>query len=187
MDNPNTTSAIVAVSTIPALISGGSAATAFGLATSPGVGIWGSQIFAGTVYSALAVDSALATPGIIREFSRANPRQPSSFFGPALSMTNVGLSLVGGYPGAIADTWQFSNLLVNSIGSAASKLFSNDVQGRREAATSFNAKISSGSSGSSGGGSGGGGSMPASNSLWVTPSGAVVTWSGSLVSGPVSK
>ena len=42
------------------------------------------------------------------------------------------------------------------------------------------------SNGGGGGGSSGGSSMPSSNSLWVTPSGAVVTWGGSLVVGPVA-
>ncbi|OGZ95310.1 MAG: hypothetical protein A3I44_01700 [Candidatus Sungbacteria bacterium RIFCSPLOWO2_02_FULL_51_17] len=191
MDNPKTASAVVAVSTIPALVSGGSAAAAFGLATSPGVGIWGSQIFAGLMYSSLAVDSALKTPEMLSQFSRMNPSQQSSIFGIAGSVFNIGISMYGtygkygGYPGAIADTWQFANVLVNSIGSAASNLFSNDIQSRRDTASSFNATL--GSSGSSGSSGGGGGGMPASNSLWVTPSGAVVTWSGSLVSGPVSK
>lgn len=53
------------------------------------------------------------------------------------------------------------------------------IQARQQAAQSYNASI--------GVSTGGGGSMPGSNSLWVTPSGAVVTWGGSLVAGPAAQ
>jgi len=49
------------------------------------------------------------------------------------------------------------------------------IQARQQAAQSYNATLS------------GGGSSPNSGSLWVTPSGAVVTWGGSLVSGPAAQ
>jgi RHS repeat-associated protein len=53
MDHPNTTAAIVGISTLPALLSGGSAAAAFQMAAYPGVGATfaAQQAFAGTVYS----------------------------------------------------------------------------------------------------------------------------------------
>src|SRR3989344_929263 len=53
------------------------------------------------------------------------------------------------------------------------------IQARQQAAQSYNASI--------GVSTGGGGSMPGSNSLWVTPSGAVVTWGGSLDAGPAAQ
>ena len=53
------------------------------------------------------------------------------------------------------------------------------IQQRQSAAQSYNT--------STGASTGGGGSMPSNNSLWVTPSGAMVNWGGGLVAGPVSK
>lgn len=52
---------------------------------------------------------------------------------------------------------------------------------RISAAQSYNSSI-----GGSGGTSGGGASIPHSSSLWTTPSGAVVTFGGSLVAGPAA-
>ena len=53
------------------------------------------------------------------------------------------------------------------------------IQQRQSAAQSYNFSV--------GASTGGGGGSPSNNSLWVTPSGAVVTWGGGLVAGPVSK
>src|SRR5439155_45669 len=74
MDHPNTTAAIVGVSSIPALMSGGSAAAAFQMAAYPGVGATfaAQQAFAGTVYSALALDSTFGIPGVIGQFGQLN-------------------------------------------------------------------------------------------------------------------
>jgi RHS repeat-associated protein len=58
-------------------------------------------------------------------------------------------------------------------------LFSGSVQTRQAAAQSINT-----STGNSTSGSGGGGSAPSNNSLWITPSGAVVTFGGQLVAPP---
>lgn len=58
--------------------------------------------------------------------------------------------------------------------------FGNTYQSRTSAAQSYNTSV-----GASTGGGGGG--IPSNNSLWVTPSGAVVTWGGSLVIGPTAQ
>jgi RHS repeat-associated protein len=60
--------------------------------------------------------------------------------------------------------------------------FGSTYQSRTSAAQSYNTSV-----GASTGGGGGGGGMPSNNSLWVTPSGAVVTWGGSLVVGPTAQ
>jgi RHS repeat-associated protein len=177
-DHPNTTSAIVGISAIPGLVSGGSAIAAFQMAGSAGVGATfaAQQAFAGAVYSALSIQSTVGIPGVVNQFSQLNPNQPKSIFGPAASMVGVGLSLWGGYPGAIADAFQFAGLLNQTLGKAANNLFSNSVQARQQTACDFNTK--------SGGSGGSGGGAPSNNSLWVTPSGAVVTFGGQLVSAP---
>ena len=179
MDHPNTTAAIVGISSLPALLSGGSAAAAFQMAAYPGVGATfaAQQAFAGTVYSALALDSTFGIPGVVGQFGQLNTRQPTSIFGPAASMAGAGISAWGGYPGAISDAYQFAGLLSRTLGSAASNLYLNSVDARRDTSSSFNAKT----------GGGGSGSAPSNNTLWVTPSGAVVTFGGQLVSPPPSK
>jgi hypothetical protein len=63
--------------------------------------------------------------------------------------------------------------------SSFNNLFSSSVQTRQTAVQSINV-----SSGNSTGGGGGGGGAPSNNSLWVTPSGAVVTFGGQLVAPP---
>ena len=72
MDHPNTTVAIVGISSLPALLSGGSAAAAFQMAAYPGVGATfaAQQAFAGTVYSALALDSTFGIPGVVGQFGQ---------------------------------------------------------------------------------------------------------------------
>ena len=179
MDRPNTTAAIVGISSLPALLSGGSAAAAFQMAAYPGVGATfaAQQAFAGTVYSALALDSTFEISGVVGQFGQLNTRQPTSIFGPAASMAGVGISAWGGYPGAISDAYQFAGLMSRTLGSAASNLYSNSVDARRDTSSSFNAKT----------GGGGSRSAPSNNSLWVTPSGAVITFGGQVVSPPPSK
>jgi hypothetical protein len=61
----------------------------------------------------------------------------------------------------------------NNIYSTAIQTF---IAARQQAAQSYNASI--------GASTGGGGSLPSNNSVWVTPSGAVVTWGGELVAPP---
>jgi RHS repeat-associated protein len=69
--------------------------------------------------------------------------------------------------------------LQNAVNSYRSpQIYSNSIQTRQQAAQSYNSGLSGG---------GGSGSSPSPNSLWVTPSGAVVTFSGTLVSAPPSK
>ena len=60
-----------------------------------------------------------------------------------------------------------------------SNLYSSSAQTRSQAAQSYNASL-----GGSGGTTSFGSAIPNANSLWVTPSGAVVTWSGTLVASP---
>jgi RHS repeat-associated protein len=62
-------------------------------------------------------------------------------------------------------------------------LFSNSIQSRTSTANNFNSIVGSGGGGTSVGGA----PIPSSNSLWVTPSGAVVTFGGKTISGPVGK
>jgi RHS repeat-associated protein len=71
------------------------------------------------------------------------------------------------------------NFGVSNFGAAMSNVFSNSIQARIDATKSINS--STGNSSSSSGGSG-----PSNNSLWVTPSGAVVTFGGQLVAPPPS-
>jgi hypothetical protein len=47
------------------------------------------------------------------------------------------------FEGAFADAYQFGGLLDRTLGTAAYNLFSNSVESRREAASSFNANASS--------------------------------------------
>lgn len=68
------------------------------------------------------------------------------------------------------------NAVANSF---AQVLGGSSIGARTTAVQSFNANI--------GASTGGGGSMPSNNSLWVTPSGAVVTWGGQTVVGPTSQ
>jgi RHS repeat-associated protein len=67
------------------------------------------------------------------------------------------------------------------FGGAIYQLYSsNSVQQRSSAASTINSTLGLSTVG------GGGGSGPNPNSLWTTPSGAVVTWGGSLVVGPTA-
>lgn len=181
MDHPYTTSALVAVGTYPALASGGTGAAALRMATWPGVSaaFAAKQGFAAIVYGTLTANSTLAVPGFVDTLSRFDPKNPSSVFSAAWAVgTGPAASAAGGYIGAFADAYQFGGLLGNTLGSAANNLFSNSIQTRTSTANQFNSAIGSGS---------GGGSTPSNNSLWVTPSGAVVNWGGNLVSPPPSQ
>ena len=75
-----------------------------------------------------------------------------------------------GYPGFGPSMYQMFSSQINSA----------NVQDRYKAAQTYNS--ATGATTASGGG--GGGSSPSPSSLWVTPSGAVVTFSGQLVSAP---
>jgi RHS repeat-associated protein len=189
INHPYTTAGIVAAGAIPALYSADSAAAALEMAKYPGVGsaFAAQQTFATVVYSALAAKSALQIPDLIGTFAKANPNSPSSYFPVGLTATeHFGPSIIGdafnGYAGSIYDAYEFAGMLSYTLGSAANNLFSNSVQARTQTAQTFNSAISGRTSGShpSGGGA------PNANSLWVTPSGAVVTFGGQLVSGPTS-
>jgi RHS repeat-associated protein len=184
-NHPYTTGAAVALGSYPALMQSEAAVAAFQMAAYPGVGtaFAAQQTFAGLVYSTLTADSALAIPGLVGQFSRIDPSKPSSFYPAAWSLTTGSVAAgVGGYPGAFADAYQFGGLLNRTLGSAAINLFSNSVQTRQNTTTNFNAAIRGSNSGS-----GSGGSAPSNNSLWVTPSGAVVNFGGQLVAPPPSK
>jgi RHS repeat-associated protein len=74
------------------------------------------------------------------------------------------------YPGLLPSIYQMVSTQINS----------SSVEDRYKAVQTYN--VATGASTGSGGG--GGGSSPSSNSLWVTPSGAVVTFGGQLVSAP---
>jgi RHS repeat-associated protein len=64
-------------------------------------------------------------------------------------------------------------------GGAFNNIFSSFVQARIDATKSFNS--------GTGNSSGSGGAMPSNNSLWVTPSGAVVSFGGQLIAPPPAK
>jgi len=147
-----------------------------------GVPYIAAQTFAGGVYSVLTYDSLNGIGDLIDKESNINLHNPSSALSTAGSLTwEVGPSLTGNeYVGAFSDAAQFAGLLGRTLGSAATNLFSNSVQARTSTVNTFDAAIA-------GSGSGGGGSQPSNNSLWVTPSGAVVNWGGQLVSAPPSK
>lgn len=66
-----------------------------------------------------------------------------------------------------------------NYGAAISNVFSSSISSRIEATKAFNSSLG-------GSGSGSGASAPSNNSLWVTPSGAVVTFGGTLVAPPPS-
>jgi hypothetical protein len=179
ISHPYTTEAVTAAASYPALTIAGSAAGAFSMAAAPGVStaFAAQQAFAGSVYFTLAAHNALEITGLIGAFSQANPSNFSSYFPAALSATeHFGPSAFDDtYPGAIYDTYEFAGVL----GSSVNNLFSNSVQSPTQTAQAFNSAISG-----SGSGSGSSGSGPGPSSLWVTPSGAVVTFGGQLVSGP---
>ncbi len=184
MNHPYTTGALTALGTYPAVVAGGEISAAYGMATFPGVSASFSaqQGFAGLVYSALAVDTTLGVPGFVNTLRGFSPRKPSSYFSAVTALTFGPVSAgVGGYPGAFSDAYQFAGLLNNTLGSAAINLFSNSVQTRSSAANSFNSSL-----GASGKVSAGGASVPNSNSVWMTPTGAAVTFGGKLVSPPPS-
>jgi hypothetical protein len=160
---------------------------AYSMATYPGVGsaFAAQQGFAAFVYATLSGANTLAIPGIVNSFSSANLSNPSSFYSGLGNMAlHIGPNIIGGYTSAIKDAFDFSTLVINTLGSAATNLFSNSVQ---TATQQFNSTLSNSESGSSGGGGGGGSGSPNQSSLWVTPSGAVVTFGGQLVSAPPSK
>jgi RHS repeat-associated protein len=192
MSHPYTTGAFVGVGSYPALVSGGEAIAAARMATWPGVSaaFAAKQGFAALVYGGLTLDTTLGIPGFVGTLSQFSPSQPSTAFSAAWALTTGPITAgVGGYPGAFADAYQFAGLLNKTLGTAAINLFSGSIQARTSAVSSFNAAIggTGGTSGGSGGGGGGGVSQPSNNSLWVTPSGAVVNWGGQLVSPPPSK
>jgi len=182
MNHPYTSGALVAVGTYPALVSGGAGAAALRMATWPGVSapFAAQHGFAALVYGALTADTTLAVPGFVNTLSQFDPKNSSSVFSAAWSVsTGPAASAAGGYVGAFADAYQFAGLLNKTLGTAATNLFSNSVQTRTSTVSSFNTAI--------GGNSGGGSGQPSNNSLWITPSGAVVNWGGQLVSPPPSK
>jgi hypothetical protein len=77
----------------------------------------------------------------------------------------------------------FSNIIWLVKLASFNNLFSSSFQTKQSAVQSIN--VLSGNSTGSGGGGGGG--APSNNSLWVTPSGAVVTFGGQLVASPPPK
>ena len=188
-NHPYATGGIVGVAAYPALETGGALSAAYTMATWPGVSaaFAAQQGFAAVVYAALTGANTLAIPGVVSSFSSTNLSQPSSFYsGVGALAWHIGPDLIGGYPAAINDAFQFSRTLGQTLGSAATGLFSGSVQSRVNTTQAFNSAIGSSGSGSASTGSGSGGS-PNANSLWVTPSGAVVTFGGQLVSQPPAK
>lgn len=180
MNHPYATGGVVAALSYPALQSGLAAGVAFKAAGDAGVGAAyaAKQIFAGTIYSILTYGTTARTiPETIGGLGNVNFSNPSSALSWGTSFAwNVGPSLAGEYVGAFSDAIQLGGMISKSLGSAATNLFSNSIQTRTSAVNSFNSSIG-----------GTGSSQPSNNSLWVTPSGAVVNWGGSLVSGPVKK
>jgi RHS repeat-associated protein len=168
--------------------SGVSAAAAFGAAAYPGVGAGyaASQTFAGLIYSALTYDSLNGIGNLLGRENSISLKNPSSALSTVGSLTwQVGPMLSDNeYVGAFSDAAQLANLLTNTLGSSANSLFSNSIQTRASTVSTFNSAIESGGGSSE---SSAGLSVPSSNSLWVTPSGAVVNWGGQLVSAPPSK
>jgi RHS repeat-associated protein len=182
-NHPVATGGIVGISSLPALASGEALGAAYTMATWPGVSATfaAQQGFAALVYGSLAAANALAIPGVVNSFSSANLNNPSSFYSGVTSLgLHLGPNLMGGYVNAISDAFQFSKLVIHTLGSAATSLFSDSVQTRVNTAQTFNSAIGGSGTGSSGG-------SPNPSSLWVTPSGAVVTFGGQLVSSPPSK
>src|SRR5215472_4909664 len=179
--HPVMTGAMVSIAAYPAAAAGGEAAAAYTMATFPGVGgaFAAQQGFAGMVYTALTIDSTMSVPSFANQCGQLDSRKPSSGLSLGWSLlTGPGTAAVGSYPGAFADAFQFAGVLNKTLGSAAINLFSNSVQTRVTTAQTFNSAIGSGRSG---------GGTPSANSLWVTPSGAVVTFGGQLVSPPSKK
>jgi hypothetical protein len=180
-NHPYITAALTTVVTYGALQSGFAGAAALQAINDPGVGLAYSsqQAFAGGVYLTLSANGILrGLPGLVNSFASVNRQKPSTYLSAGWALTsNIGPSFAGETVGAVNDAFQFGILLTQTLGVAASSLYSNSIEARTTAATTFNSSI----------GSGTGGSGPSNNSLWVTPSGAVVTWGGSLVSGSVKK
>jgi len=118
MDHPAAASTIVAVGSVPALLSGGSAAAAFEMAAYTGVGasFAGQQIVAGTIYTGLSVSSTKAIPAIIDKFSSVDKSKTSSYYSAALSVTKqIGPSVAGGYVAGISDAIEVGKSVANFI------------------------------------------------------------------------
>jgi len=175
ISRPYTTGALVGIASVPGLLSGSAATGAFAMAAYPGVGttFFSQQVFAGLVYTGLSVDTTLGIPGIVGRFGQADPRKPTSILPAAGALAwSVGPSALGGYPGAIADAFQFGGLISQTLGRSATNLYSNSVQARTAAANTFNSRS---------------GATSNESKLWVTPSGAVINWNGGVVSAPLKK
>jgi len=175
MSHPVTTGALVAVGSYPALVSGSAAAAAFTMASWPGVGgaFATQQTTAGLFYSALTVQNTLAVPELVGSMSQANPNDRSSFYPLAWSMTKtLGPSFLGANTGAVADVFQFAGMVNKAGGNFGGYNYANNYQARVGAVSTFNA-VSGGSSNAS--------------KLWVTPNGAVINWSGGVVSEGLKK
>jgi RHS repeat-associated protein len=189
ISHPIATGGLVGIAAFPALESGGALSGAYYMGTAQGVGTTfaAQQGFAALVYASLAAQNTLAIPGVVNTVASANFANPSSFYSAAMALgLHIGPNLMGGYVGAINDAFQFSKLVIDTLGAGASNLWSSSIQARQNTTTQFNSSIGGSGSGSRSGGTSGGGS-PNPSSLWVTPSGAVVTFGGSLVAPPPTK
>jgi RHS repeat-associated protein len=174
-NHPITTGAMVAVGSYPALASGGAAAAAFNMALWPGVSATfaAQQATAGLFYSALTVGNTLSAADLASSFSQADPKDRSSFYPFAWSLTKtLGPSFLGGRTGSIADVAQFAGMVNKASGNFGGYNFANTYQARVGAVSTFNS-VAGGSSNQS--------------KLWVTPNGAVVTWTGGVVSEGIKK
>jgi RHS repeat-associated protein len=122
------------------------------------------------------VDTGIATfgAGFLSFLPSVSGRLPQSL-SSALAITTQAHAARSAAEEFVSDSAQI-------FGSSLYQLYSNSAQQRSSAASSINSTLGYSTGGSSGGGS----SMPSANSLWTTPSGAVVTWGGSLVVGPIA-
>ena len=135
MDHPLATGAITAVASIPAVLTGESAAAAYRMATFQGIGsIFATQqAIAGTVYFGLTISSTLAIPELVKPFSEANQNQPSSFYSATFSVAKeVGVSVAGRQVEAIggtADVMQVGGMIGKAVTNFINNLFpSNNSQ-----------------------------------------------------------
>jgi RHS repeat-associated protein len=142
-----------------ALVGGTSGATGIFANAYLGEPVTPQSVFFDTTFGALTLGLGEFTPGIRGRLPKFGTE---AFFTGAHTQQNA--LRVGVDAGSSYLSYAFSEITTN--------------QARVSAANSFNAAIGSGS---------GGGGQPSNNSLWVTPSGAVVTWGGQLIIGPTAQ
>jgi hypothetical protein len=132
----------------------------------------GSRLTMAALYSLLARDSLSSIPNGVDTLRQGDPSNPSTYLSTATSLTgNMVPGLAGGYVGAMSDASQLASMFARAVVPNNSVAHSNSMQVRGAAVGVYNAVAGSSNA----------------NKLWVTPSGAVVTWGGTIVAPPLKQ